>query len=134
MAGSPRVPDGSTPPWEGLKGPATANVGDTKPGPQLPTAGRLMRNPLMGFEQVDPTKHEARFSRTHSGTRKNVADSGSASFAAQEESRGIVPADFASVSANKLNPNVSHGNQNPVRSKSKTTAATADIDKPVPLT
>jgi hypothetical protein len=127
MAGSPRVPDGSTPPWEGLRGPATANVGDAPIAPVLPQTPR-------NFEGVDPTKHEARFSRTHSGTRKNVAQTGQASFAGQKESRGIKPQDFASVSANKLNPNVSHGSQNPVRSKSKTTAESADISKPVPLT
>jgi hypothetical protein len=124
--GNPRVPDGSTPPWEGLAGPAVANVGDAGLTP--------VKNPTpKNFEQVDPTKHEARFNRTHSGTRKNTADTGSASFAAQGSSRGIKPAaDFAAVSANKLNPAVSHGNQNPVRSKAKTTQA-SDIVNPSPL-
>jgi hypothetical protein len=115
--GNPRVPDGSTPPWEGLAGPATANVGDAGLAP--------VKNPTpKNFEQVDPTKHEARFGRTHSGTRKNTADAGQASFSAQGQSRGISPQkDFGGVSG--------HGVAK--RSKSKTTQA-SDIVNPSPLT
>jgi hypothetical protein len=128
MAGiNNRVPDGSSPPWEGLKGPATANVGDAGLTP--------VKNPkAANFEAVDPTKHEARFSRTHAVPRKYTGHAGAASFAAQGQSRGIKPAaDFGAVSANKLNPAVSHGSQSPKRGPQKTTA-TADSSKPSPLT
>jgi hypothetical protein len=85
MAGiNNRVPSDSG--WEKLRGPATGNVPDTGIAP-VPK-----QSPLSKFEAVDPTKHQARFSRTHSATRKNDAGTGSASFAAQKESRGIKPA------------------------------------------
>jgi hypothetical protein len=126
MAGiNNRVPDGAEPDWEGLAGPATPNTG-TDVGPKPVKVGPDKSfNGLGKFEDAGFASTQARISRQHENTRTVVAGTGQANTATAKASRGIVEkgGQFAAAGGNA-----------PKRSKSKTTAATADITKPVPLT
>jgi hypothetical protein len=136
MASQVRVPDSSKPDWEDLRGPAVSAVGDTKPGPQ-PKKLDVMSSPVPGadfpsrnnglskFEDAGFAATQARIARQHENKRGAVAGTGQANTAPMKENRQLKDVSAAG--------HAGRGNS-PKRGKPKTTAESADIAKPVPLT